>query len=118
MKYTIRLIPLGKLTNCKTYKKQKRLKKLINLQIPNLLISLLSKIFQLTFQFFKIYLTFLRMQQILSMSKEFHRMFHKEKFHVFYSLDIFRPFPGFRGVRLVYREDRNKDKIVYCFVDF
>jgi len=35
-------------------------------------------------------------------------------FHV----DIFRPFPGFKSVRLIPREKRPGEKVIFCFADF
>lgn len=39
----------------------------------------------------------------------------------FYSLtflDIFRPFPGFKSVRLIHREKKPGEKVILCFADF
>lgn len=33
-------------------------------------------------------------------------------------LDIFRPFPGFKSVRLIPREKRPNEKVIFCFADF
>eukprot|EP00826_Nyctotherus_ovalis_P056471 TRINITY_DN7631_c0_g1_i1.p1 TRINITY_DN7631_c0_g1~~TRINITY_DN7631_c0_g1_i1.p1 ORF type:complete len:352 (+),score=38.33 TRINITY_DN7631_c0_g1_i1:94-1149(+) len=33
-------------------------------------------------------------------------------------LDIFRPYPGFRSVRLIPRDAMNGDKVLFCFADF
>lgn len=33
-------------------------------------------------------------------------------------LDIFRPFPGFKSVRLIPREKRPGEKVIFCFADF
>lgn len=31
---------------------------------------------------------------------------------------IFRPFPGFKSVRLIPREKRTDEKVIFCFADF
>lgn len=33
-------------------------------------------------------------------------------------LDIFRPFPGFKCVRLIPRETKNDGTVLFCFADF
>lgn len=33
-------------------------------------------------------------------------------------LDIFRPFPGFKSVRLIHREKKPGEKVILCFADF
>ena len=33
-------------------------------------------------------------------------------------LDIFRPFPGFKSVRLIPREKKPGEKVIFCFADF
>lgn len=37
---------------------------------------------------------------------------------LFHSLDIFRPYPGFKSVRLIPREKRPGEKVIFCFADF
>jgi len=34
------------------------------------------------------------------------------------SLDMFRPFPGFKSVRLIPRDKKNGEKVIFCFADF
>jgi len=36
----------------------------------------------------------------------------------FFILDIFRPYPGFKSVRLIPREKRPGEKVIFCFADF
>lgn len=33
-------------------------------------------------------------------------------------IDIFRPFPGYKSVRLIPREKRPGEKVIFCFADF
>lgn len=33
-------------------------------------------------------------------------------------VDIFRPFPGFKSVRLIHREKKPGEKLILCFADF
>ena len=35
-----------------------------------------------------------------------------------FSLDIFRPYPGFKSVRLIPREKNSGEKVIFCFADF
>ena len=37
---------------------------------------------------------------------------------LFTLLDIFRPFPGYKSVRLVPRETKNDGTVLFCFADF
>ena len=77
---------------------------------------------------FRVYLDlisclFLKMLQILSMSKASLLMLQKEKslvilLFVINLLDIFRPFPGFKSVRLIHREKKPGEKVILCFADF
>lgn len=34
------------------------------------------------------------------------------------SIDLFRPFPGYKSVRLIPREKRPGEKVIFCFADF
>jgi len=34
------------------------------------------------------------------------------------SLDIFRPFPGFKSLRLILRDKPGGEKVYFCFADF
>jgi len=57
------------------------------------------------------------------MSREFHSIHQNVKLLVFFSivltfLDIFRPFPGFRSIRLIPRDTKNGEKVLFCFADF
>jgi hypothetical protein len=46
-------------------------------------------------------------------------IFHHIFLHLFtISLDIFRPFPGFKTVRLIPREKKNGERVIFCFADF
>jgi hypothetical protein len=36
----------------------------------------------------------------------------------FICLDIFRPYPGFKSVRLIPREKKPGEKVIFCFADF
>ena len=36
----------------------------------------------------------------------------------FQYVDIFRPFPGYKSVRLIPREKRPGEKVIFCFADF
>ena len=33
-------------------------------------------------------------------------------------IDMFRPFPGFKSVRLIPRDKKNGEKVIFCFADF
>jgi hypothetical protein len=37
---------------------------------------------------------------------------------LFILIDIFRPFPGYKSVRLIPREKRPGEKVIFCFADF
>eukprot|EP00347_Sterkiella_histriomuscorum_P008317 403345552 len=39
-------------------------------------------------------------------------------FYQSFSLDIFRPYPGFKSVRLIPREKKPGEKVIFCFADF
>ena len=67
---------------------------------------------------------FLKQELIQFMLKEFHLMPLIEKLlvniinHFIIILDIFRPFPGFKSVRLIPREKKPGEKVIFCFADF
>ena len=68
------------------------------------------------------------MLPIQYMLKGFLSMLPKEKLLVIFifllqityqfSLDIFRPYPGFKSVRLIPREKNSGEKVIFCFADF
>ena len=67
------------------------------------------------------------MLQTLFMLKESLLMLLKEKLLVIffiptlllsYYLDIFRPYPGYKSVRLIPKEKKTGEKLIFCFADF
>lgn len=36
----------------------------------------------------------------------------------YFLVDIFRPYPGFKSVRLIPREKKPGEKVIFCFADF